>query len=542
MNTQPIESPEGLPPVPFTCKGYWFPKDEGSEQAYEDGYETDHTTGRIAIADGVSSTIFSRSWANLLTKAATSCPPDVNDLSAVETWLAKLKVAWKKTFDIRKLAWNQRGKLKEYGGGAATLLWIEMQCLSNLEHPEAGPYKVRGFSIGDCCLFHLRNDKVINIFGINSLEDFGLSPKTLSATRQFNADEFTIETWEGECERGDRIMLATDAIAEWFYKKVDRGDEINWHAFDNLTPEEWKTRVRKMRNEDRMRHDDTTLLLLDIGEKDVIIGPTQESMHPEERSTHPGIIEETPGAVGGDSESNPKQENSQKTKKGSDDPSKTSEQTVEYCSLPAQLNNYAGWLIGFVMIEFVVFGTLVDLLIRECLQKAASISAESTTERLLSGPEIPDSQATISLTEYDFSQWIIIGSACLLCSGPLLQLACSAGRRGRLRTQTITSAISILLAIGFLLCIGYGMLIDNPLSPNLRTIAGTIQVLMGLEALHVLAGITFITANTILVTGGTLHANSISFRLMLWYWNFIVGTWLTIFTVGAWAMARVLTT
>ena len=80
-----------IPPVPFICKGYWFPKDEGSEQAYEDGYETDHATGRIAIADGVSSTIFSRSWANLLTRAATACPPDINDLSAVETWLAKLK-------------------------------------------------------------------------------------------------------------------------------------------------------------------------------------------------------------------------------------------------------------------------------------------------------------------------------------------------------------------------------------------------------------------------------------------------------------------
>lgn len=542
MNTQSTESSEGLPPVPFICKGYWFPKDEGSEQAYEDGYETDHATGRIAIADGVSSTIFSRSWANLLTRAATACPPDINDLSAVETWLAKLKIAWKKTFDIRKLAWNQRAKLKQYGGGAATLLWIEMQCLSDSEHPEAGPYTVRGFSIGDCCLFQLRNDKVIDIFGINSLEDFGLSPKTLSATQQFNADEFTIETWEGKCERGDRIVMATDAIAEWFYKQIDRGDKINWHAFENLSAEEWKERVRTMRNEDNMRHDDTTLLLLNIGEKDVIIGPTQESMRLEERSTHPEIIKETLEKDNGDNESNPKQDDSQKKKNGSDDPSKTNEQTIDQRAPPAQLNNYAGWLIAFVMIELVIFGTLIDLLVRECLQKVASLSTARNFDQLLSERGLSDSQTTISLTEHYFPQSIIIGSVCLLCSGPLLQLACSAGRRGRLRTQALISAFAILLAIGFLLCIGYGMLLDNPLSPNLQTIAGTIQVLMSLQALHVLAGITFTTANTILVTGGTLHANSISSRLMLWYWNFVVGTWLTIFTVGAWAMARVLTT
>ena len=60
---------------------FWMPKDIGYEGDYEDAFALDEPRGVAAVADGVSSAIFSRQWADILTRAVIAGPPDVSDES-----------------------------------------------------------------------------------------------------------------------------------------------------------------------------------------------------------------------------------------------------------------------------------------------------------------------------------------------------------------------------------------------------------------------------------------------------------------------------
>ena len=515
MNTQSHDSTDRPPPVPFTCRGYWYPKDAGCELAYEDSYWIRHDSGRVAVADGVSSTIFSRSWANLLTRSVTACPPDINDPVALETWLSPLKAEWKKTFDIRTLDWAQRGKLKEYGGGSATLLWIEMSC-DDSDQPEAGPYKICGFSIGDCCLFHIRQGELLKVFPIESLSDFGLDPKTLTATKKFDAEQVTFETWESECEVGDLIVLATDAIAQWFYRQIDRGDEIDWHAFDQLSSEEWESCVRQMRNEDKMRHDDTTLLLLRIGKEDDIIGPPQAAAQRQEQTTQHGDDKEKSG-----DEKDAEDREQKRDTKGthSTDAEKDSSSAKDKPERLAPLKDHVGLVIAFLIAEFALFGTLFDLLTKEFVRTRGTQT-----------PDTASVHATIlsSWLENGWFSWMIIGSICMLCSSAMTCLALKARSRDRHRTYLAWLGVTILLGIGFLLGIASQWHINPPLAINTSKIGNTIHALIGFHTFHVLIGIIALIVFWILEACRRLQPTSNAPRLMLWYWNFVVGVWMSI--------------
>ena len=516
MNYEPPDKSYTDPNVPFIYRVYWYPKDEGSPQAYEDAYTIRPDTSRIAVSDGASSTIFSSRMAQLLTASVTASPLDVNDPLALEAWLSGLKAEWKETFDFKSLPWNQRGKLKQYGGGAATLLWIELFPSTDSPPANQGPYRLRGFAIGDCCLFHIRNGELLSTFPIQSLEEFGNDPKTLSATRKIEIEQIAFETWESECEVGDLIVLATDAIAQWFYRQIDRGDEIDWHAFDQLSSEEWESCVRQMRNEDKMRHDDTTLLLLRIGKEDDIIGPPQAPAQPQEQPTQHGDDKEKSGDEkdAEDREQKPDTKGTHST-----DAEKDSSSAKDKPERLAPLKDHVGLVIAFLIAEFALFGTLFDLLTKEFVRTRGTQT-----------PDTASVHATIlsSWLENGWFSWIIIGSICLLCSSAMTCLALKARSRDRHRTYLAWLGVTILLGIGFLLGIASQWHINPPLAINTSKIGNTIHALIGFHTFHVLIGIIALIVFWILEACRRLQPTSNAPRLMLWYWNFVVGVWMSI--------------
>src|SRR5581483_9992929 len=110
-------TPLSIPPLPararmrFESRIFWLSKDADESAQYQDAFALDAETGRAAIADGVSSAIFSGPWARLLTLGAVADPPPLEDGGAFQAWLAEKRAAWANGIDASKLTWYQRPKM-----------------------------------------------------------------------------------------------------------------------------------------------------------------------------------------------------------------------------------------------------------------------------------------------------------------------------------------------------------------------------------------------------------------------------------------------
>ena len=139
----------------FESRTFWLPKDADETAQYQDAFALDAEAGRAAIADGVSSAIFSGPWARLLALAAIADPPPLEDTAAFQAWIAEKRIAWANGIDAGKLTWYQRPKMAD--GAMTTLLWLELQPVENNDEGRAIRYELHTFAIGDSCLFHVRH-------------------------------------------------------------------------------------------------------------------------------------------------------------------------------------------------------------------------------------------------------------------------------------------------------------------------------------------------------------------------------------------------
>ena len=97
----------------FERRSFWMAKDAGHPDEYQDAYALSAARGIAAIADGVSDSIFSARWAQLISRAVITDRPDIQDTAGLTEWLAKSRVAWQAGIDESKLAWHQKAKLRD---------------------------------------------------------------------------------------------------------------------------------------------------------------------------------------------------------------------------------------------------------------------------------------------------------------------------------------------------------------------------------------------------------------------------------------------
>lgn len=246
----------------FEHQAFWLPKDVERSEEFQDAWCVDQEHGVAAIADGVSSSLFSGSWAKILTKAVVEEPPYIDDMPALPEWLAEHRAAWIEPIDESKLAWHQKPKFQQ--GASTTLLWIEMYVADQAETGVAGASQIYGYAIGDTCLFHVREDKVLRSFPLEKSEEFQKDPAVINSFDKQRDHLLQFETWESFCQQGDMLVLCTDAVASWAMAQMEAGTPPRWRSYWGKSQEDWQAEVMQLRAEQQMRYDDATLLLLRI--------------------------------------------------------------------------------------------------------------------------------------------------------------------------------------------------------------------------------------------------------------------------------------
>ncbi|MDZ4836105.1 MAG: protein phosphatase 2C domain-containing protein [Candidatus Melainabacteria bacterium] len=230
---------------------FWLPKRGNSEEEYEDAAfpmesgESESDEFLCAVADGATEASFSRRWAQLLVQGF-----------ADRTELAELAQKWSDEILTMELPWYAQEKAES--GAFATLSGLIL-------NGTTGTYSSK--LLGDSCIFHIRDDKLVESFPMTNYESFNSSPALLCSRLSQHEDLESIFSYkEGEWISGDRFILLTDAIAAWIFKlQESKGDGIKTLIAikDQVQLAELCADARATHDEEgrpNMRNDDVTLL------------------------------------------------------------------------------------------------------------------------------------------------------------------------------------------------------------------------------------------------------------------------------------------
>lgn len=126
-------------------------------------------------------------------------------------------------------------------------------------------------------------------------------------------------------------------------------------------------------------------------------------------------------------------------------------------------------------------------------------------------------------------------TACLLSSSLTVHLATRSLDRGNRPLFCLFWAATIALGIAFLTGTGYewyGLIEDHRLTINRNLFGTTFYTLVGFHALHVTVGvITMLVVLSLALARQIDKAHAEAAHLVSWYWHFVDGVWIVVFSV-----------
>lgn len=247
----------------FDAQVFELPKDVEHPEQNQDAWAFSCRRGVAALADGVASSLFARAWARILTEAAIDETPDPGNRDNFDCWVRRCRETWTSRIDVSRLAWFQKAKLRD--GAFATLLSISL--VPPVEETEAmgtSSGRLRGFAVGDSCLFLVRDGKTVRTFPLENASQLEARPMALGSIDLKHDALVEFSRLDDECFPGDLVVLVSDAVAEWALRQREAGTPVDWERFWDMPEEDWQRNVMALRDERQMRYDDTTMILLRV--------------------------------------------------------------------------------------------------------------------------------------------------------------------------------------------------------------------------------------------------------------------------------------
>ena len=129
----------------------------------------------------------------------------------------------------------------------------------------------------------------------------------------------------------------------------------------------------------------------------------------------------------------------------------------------------------------------------------------------------------------------VLATICLLSSSITVALAEHALKKNELGRFKLWWIVTILLGLEFLIATGvewYHLIYHDHLTIATNLFGTTFYSLVGLHASHVIVGMTFLII-TFVVTmlGFPIQTQFRRVRFLSWYWHFVDGVWVVVFTV-----------
>jgi hypothetical protein len=226
----------------------------------------DPVTGRNArciVVDGATEAYDSIRWVGQLVDSFLGIHPAGSapalTARAMDQWFGLMQDRWTQNAPAVFANVFEERKFRE-DGSFATLLGCEIYGLG-------GPRpRWSAVALGDTVLFHVRGTRVLAQFPALAAEDFGLDPDGVftqpSARDRMRA---RLSHADGSLAVGDRLFLATDALAQWMVRAGRSDAGILWRTLGRLDhPELFRRIVADHRRAGEMKNDDVTLMRVEI--------------------------------------------------------------------------------------------------------------------------------------------------------------------------------------------------------------------------------------------------------------------------------------
>jgi cytochrome c oxidase subunit 3 len=130
---------------------------------------------------------------------------------------------------------------------------------------------------------------------------------------------------------------------------------------------------------------------------------------------------------------------------------------------------------------------------------------------------------------------VICTTICLLASSGTVHLAEKRLRAGAGRAFILWWFVTIVLGALFLLGTAYewhGLITEQHLTIGRNLFGATYYTLIGFHALHVTAGVVaMLIVLGLALRGEVSNKNHIGVELVSWYWHFVDGVWIVVFSV-----------
>ncbi|MEQ8841610.1 MAG: hypothetical protein RIB98_11560 [Acidimicrobiales bacterium] len=228
-------------------------KDGYRSHEWEDSAAHSFRSGRFAVADGATTAFRARAWSHILTAGWLSDPFAIDDDDEWVEWLARRAAIWDADLDGREDDAPFYVVAAANRGSFATLLGVELGV-------DDGELCWRALAVGDACLFHVREGALLQSFPVTDAAEFGSHPALVhSGTTTGPGAVRGVERARGSLIEGDRVLLATDALAEWALLAGSTDPGV-WERLGTIDEEGFGRLIAELRAGDALRNDDVTLL------------------------------------------------------------------------------------------------------------------------------------------------------------------------------------------------------------------------------------------------------------------------------------------
>jgi hypothetical protein len=164
--------------------------------------------------------------------------------------------------DGKELPWYAVEKREQ--GAFATFLGL------SIKQAKAGSGgRWQAISVGDSCLFQVRNDHLVEAFPLSKSKDFGTRPALLgSRETPAQAAAAPVKVEWGRWDPGDRLFLMTDALAQWFLGRHE-ARLMPWHSIARRLAEPkadavFAAYLEQQRDRQELKNDDVTMVVIDL--------------------------------------------------------------------------------------------------------------------------------------------------------------------------------------------------------------------------------------------------------------------------------------
>ena len=253
-------------------KNFSICKDGNREEENEDAVYPQIANGSslfvdhfsCAMADGATTSSFSKLWATLLVKESSRSENLQQDFPRT---LISAQSSWKMALEKNALTWPAEIKVRQ--GSFATLLWFTIWH-KNGALPSANRTADHGWlasAVGDTCVFHITKGRFSSSFPLTGSSQFSNTPDLVSTNLTYQHSRLISSPATGNWQKGDHFLIASDALSAWMLRGMEM-NSIFWPAIrENLTSAvRYQSWIRSLRRQSLIKNDDTSLIALSVDE------------------------------------------------------------------------------------------------------------------------------------------------------------------------------------------------------------------------------------------------------------------------------------